>query len=616
MEKIVQQKSELVPISLEPSMSEQIEDDGSDDMDKQLVDELQAAIREFDAVKDRAKSMNINIPPVLSDIPDYLTNINNLNQVERLTNDLRERINKINSMILQRQQAPSVSPQAPPTAPTPPVSDTNIPTGPRFPMRNPMPQFAQPAFSSGTPVIDPIAVQRQQELIKTQQESLRKLQERLAKQAQQGQQNQPDPVKDDPDFDASFGDVGTALSRANKIKEYYENSNNLPPNRDRPFFNNKINSDIGTLTQLSRTTTNPAIKSTIDGIIQELIILRDKPPGNEPTGGRGRPAETPEDYRPPPYTPETDPAPDYDSLPSSRAYAELRARGFQVTPVPMVRSMELVELRDTSGNPTGKFNLIINGERLNQVFNADGSFIDIDNSVIDVAAASGETGTNLANRIKTAYNENTGVAGIRVVKPSGVSTFIPKRILRQSVRNIENYLQNMGFFLREGTNADSSPSTGVRRPTTDIKLARQFLINKLQEINNFQVEPINQKYKNDLMNRVQVYIRSNLPEGNTTPLSEVYIPYLTDVNYDVKKALAYNRGHTIQTQRQTGQQDQDSARAGFMAVSNIPAPTPDEMRGGETFIFNLVKSMFENPNNRPVDPQDTTSNIRPEDMSP
>merc|ERR1712023_467990 len=165
VEKIVQQKSELVPVSVEPSMMEQIEDDGSDELDKQLVDELQAAIRAFDEIKDRAKSMNIGIPAVLSDIPDYLTNINNLNQVERLTNDLRERINKINSMILQRQQAPSVTPQAPTTAPPPPVSDGTIPAAPRFPMRSPMPQFAQPSFAtSTTPAIDPIALQRQREI--------------------------------------------------------------------------------------------------------------------------------------------------------------------------------------------------------------------------------------------------------------------------------------------------------------------------------------------------------------------------------------------------------------------------------------------------------------------
>jgi len=618
VEKIVQQKSELVPVSVEPSMMEQIEDDGSDELDKQLVDELQAAIRAFDEIKDRAKSMNISIPAVLSDIPDYLTNINNLNQVERLTNDLRERINKINSMILQRQQAPSVTPQAPTTAPTPPVGDTSIPSAPRFPMRSPMPQFAQPSFAtSGAPAVDPIAIQRQQELIKAQQESLRQLQERIARQEQKPQPTPPiqDPVKDSPDFDASFGDVGTALSRANKIKEYYEDGRNYPPQRDMAFYMNKLNSDIGVLTDLSRKTTNPMVKAQIDDINKFLTNLIKNPPTSQPTTTPPQTEQAPPppfeeqkpDDQPPPYTP-----PDN----ARKAYLELNSRGFPVPPTPAVTALALVELRDTNGNPTGKFNLVINGQRLPQVFNADGSFVDIENTVVDIQSNAGETEINLANRIKALFNTNRDVPGIRAIKPNGDPQFIPRRILRQSVENIANFLQNTGFFLMEGTNADSPPETGGRRPTTNIILARQFLINKLQEINNFPVEPINQKYKNDLMNRVQVYIRSNLPEGNTTPLSEVYIPYLTDVNYDVKKALAYTRGHTIQTQRQTGTQDQDSARAGFMTVSNIPAPTPDEMIGGETFIVNLVKSMFENPNNRPVSPRETRGARLPQDLSP
>jgi hypothetical protein len=617
VEKIVQQKSELVPVSVEPSMMEQIEDDGSDELDKQLVDELQAAIRDFDEIKDRAKSMNISIPAVLSDIPDYLTNINNLNQVERLTNDLRERINKINSMILQRQQAPSVTPQAPTTAPTPPVGDTSIPSAPRFPMRSPMPQFAQPSFAtSTTPAIDPIALQKQREIERLAQESiLRSLQETTG-----GQQTTPpikDPIKDAPDFDSSFGDVGTPLSRANKIKEYYENGKNYPPQRDMAFFMNKLNSDIGVLSQLSRTTTNPRVKAQIDDINQFLVDIIKNPPTSQPTPPQ---QEKPtEQEKPPPFEEEKpdDQPPPYTPPDNARkAYLELNSRGFPVPPTPAVTALALVELMDTNGNPTGKFNLLINGQRLPQVFNSDGSFIDIENTVVDIQSNTGETEINLANRIKALFNTNRDIPGIRAIKPNGEPQFIPRRILRQSVENIANFLQNTGFFLMEGTNAESPPVTSGRRPTTNIILARQFLINKLQEINNFPVEPINQKYKNDLMNRVQVYIRSNLPEGNTTPLSEVYIPYLTDVNYDVKKALAYSRGHTIQTQRQTGQQDQESARAGFMTVSNIPAPTPDEMIGGETFIVNLVKSMFENPNNRPVSPRETRGARLPQDLSP
>ena len=627
VEKIVQQKSELVPVSVEPSMMEQIEDNGSDELDKQLVDELQAAIRAFDEIKDRAKSMNIGIPAVLSDIPDYLTNINNLNQVERLTNDLRERINKINSMILQKQQAPSIRPQAPTTAPTPPVSDGTIPAAPRFPMRSPMPQFAQPSFAtSTTPAIDPIALQRQREIERISQEAiLRSIRERTGR-----EQTTPpikDPIKDAPDFDPSFGDVGTPLSRAMKYKEYYEDSKNYPPQVDMAMYMNKLKGDIDILEDLSRKTDNPNVKAQIKDIQKFLIDLQKNPSTTTPPPTeQEKPPPLATEQEPPPPFPESPPPfeqekpddqpPTYTPPDNARkAYLELNSRGFQVPPTPAVTALALVELRDTNGNPTGRYNLVINGQRFPQVFKQDGSFIDIANTVLDIQSNAFETEINLANRIKALYNENTDVPGIRAIKPNGDPQFVPRRILRQSVEKIANFLTNTGFFLINEAD-DEPPLIDTRRPITGIVLARQFLINKLQEINNFLVAPINQKYKNDLMNRVQVFIRSNLPEGNTTPLSEVFIPYLTDVNYDVKKALAYLRGHTIQTQRQTGQQDQDSARAGFMTVSNIPAPTPDEMIGGETFIVNLVKSMFENPDNRPVSPRETRGARLPQDLSP
>jgi len=47
----------------------------------------------------------------------------------------------------------------------------------------------------------------------------------------------------------------------------------------------------------------------------------------------------------------------------------------------------------------------------------------------------------------------------------------------------------------------------------------------------------------------------------------------------------------------------------FMGASHIPAPSPDEMYGGERLIYEGVRDMFEDPANLPYDPRDTRGQL-------
>ena len=47
----------------------------------------------------------------------------------------------------------------------------------------------------------------------------------------------------------------------------------------------------------------------------------------------------------------------------------------------------------------------------------------------------------------------------------------------------------------------------------------------------------------------------------------------------------------------------------FMGASHIPAPSPDEMAGGERLIYEGVRDMFEDPANLPYDPRDTRGQL-------
>ena len=47
----------------------------------------------------------------------------------------------------------------------------------------------------------------------------------------------------------------------------------------------------------------------------------------------------------------------------------------------------------------------------------------------------------------------------------------------------------------------------------------------------------------------------------------------------------------------------------YMGAAHIPAPSPEEMAGGERYIYDAVRGWFENPANRPLDPRDTRGQL-------